>query len=184
MRVFLAAGHTPRSPGGVAVDPALPGGMVTEHALASRITTELALVLRRCEPMVVPAETLRRKIAFVNRWCRPGDFAVEIHLNGFRDRTVHGAEVFHHAHSRGRARELAHRLLDALVAEPVNRKSRGVKTPELSARGALGWLGRTKPWAALVEVDFLSNIDARRWLCDEGYRLSGRALAAAIDGMV
>ena len=164
MRVFLSAGHTPERPGAVIPDYEFDERLdLREHDLAHRIVSDLAGALRVARPEVVPALRLSQRIAYINRWSEPGDLAVEIHLNAAPSERANGAEAFYYGDS-ATGRHLGFMLV-ARIAD-LGRRRRGAKRDTRSHAGSLSFLRRTKPWAALVEVEFITNPDARAWLIE------------------
>jgi len=155
-------------------------GELDEHAIARAIADAAARDARDVLPVLVPSIGLAQKIEHVNRWSQPGDVAVEVHLNsGPPD--VRGCESFYYSGSR-RGQRLAEDCVIQLRRFGLH--SRGAKVDSDSQHGRLAWVRDTKPWAALVEVEFLTNADARVWLLDEGgIRKAGKAIAQAIDRM-
>jgi len=169
MRCFISAGHSETDPG------ADPPGPETEHAICAAIAREMAHQMKVVEPHLVPSSDLKTKIAYVNRWSRPGDIAVEIHLNSGPPQ-VDGCEVYYYSTT---ARGLASELHASLVK--IGRAPRGVKPDTKSARKSLGWCRLTKPWAALVEVAFITNPAELAWLQSDGVEQAALALAKAAD---
>lgn len=196
MRAFLSAGHGPTrdlryQPGYSA--PANPNrllpalsrevlagaGKMSEHVLADWIIRECARDLETVEPFLVPRLALNERIAFVNRWSSPGDIAIEVHLNSAgADGRPHGVETFYAAGS-DKGRQLAACLHASLVK--IGRPPRGPKPDTDSGPGSLNWCRRTQPWAALVEVAFMSNPGELEWLLKTGGREAGEALAKGIE---
>jgi len=175
MRCFVSAGHGPKAGG--QYDPgADPPGPGEEHAIAEEIAREMAHAMVLVEPHVVPRGNLKTRIAYVNRWSRPGDVAVEVHLNsGTPD--VAGCEVYFFSLE---ARRFAAEMHASLVK--IGRAPRGVKVDASSQHPAgLAWCRQTKPWAALVEVAFLTNAEELKWLLGGGASLAGKALAKGVD---
>ena len=176
MRCFLSAGHGPRTRGGY--DPgADPAGPAEEHALCGGIVRAIAHAMAVVEPHVVPGGDLATKIAYVNRWSRPGDVAVEIHLNSGPPEAK-GAEAYYYSVP---ARPFASELHAALVK--IGRGPRGVKLDTSSQHPkGLAWCRQTKPWAALVEVAFITNPAELLWLTDGGgVQAAALALAKGVD---
>jgi len=173
MHAFISAGH-------YRADQGAEAGGYTEHEFAAWIANAVAVQVRDVVPVLVPAMELPHKIEFVNRWSQPGDVAVEVHLNaGPPD--VRGCESFYYSGSR-RGQRLAEDCVIQL--RRFGLQSRGAKVDTESQHGRLAWVRDTKPWAALVEVEFLTNADARVWLLeDDGIRKAGKAIAQAIDRM-
>jgi len=163
----------PDDPGAVVVN-------VREDALVWAIADEMALSMANCVPLLVPMATLTERIAWVNRWSQPGDLAVEVHLNWSSSPDPAGCETFY-AGSSARGRELAAQLHAGLVR--IGRSPRGVKSDAESARKRLAWCRDTRPWAALVEVSFLTNEQELHWILHGGTIAAGRALAGAVDRM-
>lgn len=178
MRCFISAGHQERPSAGKD-DPGAVADGEREDELAWAIADEMTLAMALCEPALVPMATLGERIAFVNKWARPGDVAVEVHLNsGPPDAS--GCEVYH-APMSNTGRRLAAELHAGLVK--IGRSPRGPKSDTLSHhQGGLAWCRQTKPWAALVEVAFITNANERHWLTHGGTLAAGRALARAVDG--
>ena len=136
--------------------------------------------MRDVVPTLVPSVQLVRKIEYVNQWSQAGDVALEVHLNSGPPE-VRGCESFYYSGSR-RGQQLAEDCVIQL--RRFGLQSRGAKLDSDSQHGRLAWVRDTKPWAALVEVEFLTNADARVWLLDEdGIRKAGKAIAQAIDRM-
>ncbi len=178
MRAFISAGHYD-DPARTGEEGARDGGF-TEFSITQSIADAVAVALRDVAPALVPSVVLQSKIQYVNRWSQPGDVAVEVHLNaGPPD--VRGCESFFYSGSR-RGQTLAEDCVIQL--RRFGLQSRGAKQDTESQHGRLAWVRDTKPWAALVEVEFLTNADARAWLLDEdGIRKAGKAIAQAIDRM-
>jgi N-acetylmuramoyl-L-alanine amidase len=187
MKCLLSAGHGPKrsggyDPGATVWDPlpSEPGAVLREeHELAIQIVREIAHELRDVPVVLVPSDTLSGKIRFVNRWSRPGDLAIEIHLNWASSSTARGAETFF-ASGSDRGRHLASILHAALVR--IGRPARGAKPDTQSSHKRLAWCRRTKPWAVIVEVGFLTNEADLDWIVTRGgIGESARALASAVD---
>lgn len=174
MRCFISSGHGPKSGGGYD-SGADPPGPDDEHVLCDEIARAMAMAMRTLEPHVVPRGALADKIAYVNRWSRPGDVALEIHLNAGPP-TAHGCESFYYSQA---AKPFAAEVHAALVK--LGRAPRGVKPDSQSSRKQLSWCRLTKPWAALVEVAFITNPEEHAWLQHGGTALAGAALAKGVD---
>lgn len=180
MKIFLSAGHTPTRPGAVASYAVLGdvAGDLVEHDLNREFVFGLAGHLRLIRPCIVPIVPLRDRIRYVNRWSEPGDYALEIHHNAASTPEVKGVEAFCLRNSR-HGNVLAERTTMAITA--IGRQHRGVRAPEESQHSSLGWLRNTKPWAALLEVEFITNEESAIWLVGGGLRRAARAVAQAID---
>jgi N-acetylmuramoyl-L-alanine amidase len=179
MRCFISAGHQER-PLAADDDPGAVAGGEREDVLTWAIADEIALAMASCEPVLVPQATRHERIEWVNKWSRPGDLAVEVHLNA-GPIAAYGCEVYY-AGMSNRGRQLAAELHAGLVR--IGRSPRGVKPDTQSQHsGGLDWCRQTKPWAALVEVCFLTHAEERKWLTHGGALAAGRALAAAVDRM-
>lgn len=176
LRCFISAGHQER-PFTKPDDPGTEVDGIREDELAWAIADELALALRLVQPQLVPQTTLAERVAWVNVWSRPGDVCLEVHLNSGPP-AAYGCETFHAPGSQT-GRQFAAELHASLVK--LGRSPRGVKPDTASARKRLAWLRNTRPWAALVEVAFLTNDLERAWLLDGGVEAAGHALAAAVD---
>jgi N-acetylmuramoyl-L-alanine amidase len=187
MRCFVSAGHGPRN-GRSRLDPGAIAGGITEHELADWIARRIALGMKVLEPHVVPRTSLSRRIKYVNKWSRPGDVCVEIHMNSFTNIDAKGAEVYYCSGSKT-GQQLGSLLLAGLAR--IGRPIRDVKPDsqshvgsKLNRRGkpqGLGWCRRTKPWAALVEVAFITNPEERAWLIGGGAEQAAIALASSMD---
>jgi N-acetylmuramoyl-L-alanine amidase len=174
MRAFVSVGHGGQ-PGG-AIDPGHTTGPVHEFDLCREIVETAALTTLLVPVIMVPMNRLRGKIAWVNRWSRPGDVAIEVHLNAHANEAAHGCEVFF---ASDRGRKIAAEIHASLVR--IGRSPRGVKIDSASQWSRLAWCRETKPWAVLVEVAFLSNDGERAWLLSGGTIEAGKAIASAID---
>lgn len=177
MKAFLAAGHTPRSPGATAWHG---DREVQEHELALEIVDQIAWHLQVVRPVIVPSIGLGNRIHYVNRWWERGDVAVSVHMNAFEDPEVSGVETFYDEESLG-GLQLA-TLIQSAVVTNSGRPSRGVKEDAESQHHDLAWLSKTKPRAALLEVEFLTNPEALAWLLKTGTPSKlGEAIARAIE---
>ncbi len=176
MRLALSAGHGLNrrgrpDPGAVNEELEL-----TEHAVALELTDALSSRLAGSGLDIVAVDapqTLSRKIAAVNaaHTQESIDLAVEIHLNSFRDPEAHGTEVLYYSRShREKAATVSRHLSEAL-----NTFDRGAKR-----RTDLGWLKRTKCPALLVEVLFLSNLEAARIHTNNFHETAAAAIAGGI----
>ena len=180
MKIFLSAGHTPARPGAVASYPVLGdvAGDLVEHDLNREFVARVAGSLRLVEPSVVPVGRLRSRIAYVNRWARPGDYALEVHHNASTSPSANGVEAFFAPNSSGGI-ELAMAVSSGVAS--CSRKLRGAKRGEESRHGSLAWLRRTRPWAALLEVEFITNPEAAVWLVGGGLDEAAEAVARRLD---
>ena len=172
MRLFLNAGHHEAAPGAQA-----PG--VVEHPLARKIVYGIARTIRNLEPVIIPQGSLGSEIEFVNRWARPGDLALDVHLNSFTSEEPHGVEAFHAGSGKGA--QFARELVEAIVE--LGRADRGIKLATQSQHSKLAWVAETKlPWACLLEIEFISNPGARHWLVEQrGWERSAVAIARRLD---
>jgi len=183
MRCFISTGHGVKEDGKT-YDPGNVFGVVggekaEEHVLAGLVAQKMAMALAEVEPHVVPRAYRKRRIDYVNRWSKPGDIAIEVHMNSAANEGAKGCEVFY-APSSSKGHALAVLLHARLVT--IGRQGRGAKPDSESQWSSLEWCRRTKPWAVLVEVGFLSNQDDRTWLMGEGTSSAAVALALAVDG--
>jgi N-acetylmuramoyl-L-alanine amidase len=99
------------------------------------------------------------------------DYFLSIHINSASDRSVRGIEVWQYSNGNAKLNSFSKGLCED-VANIFNIRNRGVKlNKEFSV------LRNTKMPACLIEIDFISNIDAEKDL-----KVSGniKAVAAAI----
>jgi N-acetylmuramoyl-L-alanine amidase len=100
-----------------------------------------------------------------------GDYFLSIHINSATDKSVRGVEVWQYSNGNTKLNGFSNGLCED-VAKIFNVRNRGVKlNKEFSV------LRNTKMPACLIEVDFISNIDAEKDLKASG---NIKAVAAAI----
>jgi len=151
--IFISAGHHPAAPGA-------SFERFIEHDEAVIWAEKLNIVLDDISTLV-PAETLQKKVDFINSRIMNGDIALEIHFNAARDKDNNpigrGCETLYYPGSEN-GKHIATLCQQALsVCYPPDR---GVKEgwykmdPE---RGADFFLARTKCPAIIIEPEFVHH---------------------------
>ena len=109
MTVFISAGHSPAESGAVFQDVA--GKVYKEHDLANAYSLELESACAALGIAVkrVPTGTLSSKIAFINKYAKAGDIAIEIHFNSSNSPFVKGCETIYFPGS-ARGKEIATKI--------------------------------------------------------------------------
>lgn len=124
---------------------------------------------------------LAKSIAWANEKAPSLDagLAIDIHFNSLGNKAARGVEAFHGTS------ETSPKIAAALakhVAEKLGIPNRGAKPDTQTAVGSLGWIRKTKMWASLIEVCFITNnLDMAALRAAGGYTKAATGIADAID---
>jgi len=116
------------------------------------------------------AVSLRKRTDYANRL--HVDLFISIHCDAFHNITVQGMSVHIHPEHSNEALDLAQRINAMLIADFKDHTSRGIRTSNFHV------LRKTTMPAVLVECEFLSNPETRRFLREPENQL---ALARSIS---
>ena len=115
--------------------------------------------------------TLGRRVALANYW--KADIFISIHADAFHNITAKGISTHIYTHASQESLILATWVQTGLIKKFIDHTNRGVKKSNFYV------LHHTAMPAALVECDFISNPESRRFLKEPENQL---ALAQAIGG--
>ena len=173
MKVCIDPGHGGADPGACyhglrEADIVLAVAGLLEIELMAR--GHLVAMTRRRDDFI----DLYRRAAYANEV--GAALFVSIHCNAAVNPEAHGMEVFHFARSpRGEA--LARQILGTMARRFPDHRNRGVKPATFAV------LRKTKMPAALVELEFLSNLAGSAFLSEPAnQRRLARAIADGICG--
>lgn len=182
--IIINAGHwdNPDTPG--IDDPGASYNHVIEQVEVAKIRDRLVPMLQERGYTVksVPDRlNLPKSIEWANQQTQElnGGLAIDIHLNYLSDTNARGTEAFYGESetSKAIASTLAHHM-----AAGLGIPDRGAKPDTQTAVGSLGWIRKTKMWASLIEVCFLSNeADINALQGPDGYRKAAKSIADAVD---
>jgi len=185
--ILISAGHHPTKPG------ACYDGFC-EHDEALRWAVEIFTLLTPMRALLVPAGTLKEKVAFIN--ARKCDFAIEIHFNSAKqwvDENHNGVVDEGEDHHVGKGCETlyypgsekgkaAAQIIQTALA-PLFPPSRGVKEGWYRMNPKFGpdyFLKKTKCTSLIVEPEFIH----RKELITERRSEACEALAFALNKIV
>lgn len=120
-------------------------------------------VMSACDVDFIKAKpmSLTETIKDVNRKCKKGDVAIELHFNASGTGKGTGVEAIVAENASALSRHVASETAN-IVADTLGLKlrgSNGVKTDTQSARGKLGFVRQTKCAAVILEVCFIDNFE-------------------------
>ena len=155
-KVFIGVGHGGSDPGAVA-NGFEEADLNLSIALACRDVLTAHGVTVRMSRTKDENDALTEEIKECNAFAP--DYAIDIHNNKFvKPNTGDGAEIYHSVFG-GAGKELAERVLEAIVKE-TGQNSRGLKTRFNSSGNAdyYGFIRETNAPAIIVECAFIDNI--------------------------
>ncbi|MGL4912265.1 MAG: N-acetylmuramoyl-L-alanine amidase family protein [Romboutsia sp.] len=153
-RLVIDLGHGGQDPG--AIGP----NKTHEAAVVLSIGKELKELLKNYE-LEVKFTRLENKYLSLSERSKIGndfkaDYFLSIHINSASDKSVRGVEVWQYSNGNTKLNKFSSGLCED-VSKIFNVRNRGVKySKELSV------LRNTKMPAALIEVDFISNLAAEK----------------------
>ncbi|MBW2052725.1 MAG: N-acetylmuramoyl-L-alanine amidase [Deltaproteobacteria bacterium] len=117
--------------------------------------------------------SLADRVAMANEW--PADLFVSVHCDAFHKKTASGMSV--HIYERTTVSEpLGRAISDSLAHRFPDRKQRGVRRSNFQV------IRETDCPACLVECEFLSNPDARKWLTEPSNQIAlARTISAGVQ---
>ncbi|MGL5715530.1 MAG: N-acetylmuramoyl-L-alanine amidase family protein [Paraclostridium sp.] len=157
-------------------DPGAIGPNETHEAdVVLAIGKELNELLKGCELEIKFTRLSNKYLSLAERSKVANDFKADyflsIHINSSEDSTVRGVEVWQYSNKNEKLNKFSNSLSND-VSKILNIRNRGLKlSKELSV------LRNTTMPAALVEVDFISNTQAEKYLKVDA---NIKAIAAAI----
>lgn len=176
--LFINAGHHDTDAGAV-------NGDIVERDECKKVRDALKVLLgKRNEYTVhwVPDNLdLNQSIAWVNAKASNinDGLAIDIHFNSLSDKSVGGTEAFHGTS------DVSQKIAAALslgVSKKLGLKNRGAKPDTQTAVGSLGWIRKTKMWASLIEICFITNVaDMAVIKAPNGYQNAAQGLLDGID---
>lgn len=182
--IIVNAGHwdDPHTPG--IDDPGASYNHVIEQVEVAKIRDRVVPMLQErgyTVKMVPDRLNLVKSIEWANQQTQElnGGLAIDIHLNYLSNTDARGTEAFYGTSdtSKDIATAMATHMASALEIP-----NRGAKPDTQTAVGSLGWIRKTKMWATLIEVCFLSNeADINVLQGPDGYRKAAKAIADAVD---
>jgi len=168
----VTAGHSPDSPG------AERDGL-KEHVLMTELRD---VVIRKIADLGVPvrgdgAKGINQPLANAMHLIAGSEAAIELHTNASIDPRARGVEVISLPKDKALAQKLAMSIA-TILQEPL-RGDKGWIDQSDSARGRLGFVARG---GLIVEVFFLSNIEARAKYLERKW-LVASAIVKALTGL-
>lgn len=182
--IIINAGHwdDPDTPG--IDDPGASYNHVVEQVEVAKVRDRLVPMLqdRGYTVKMVPDHlNLARSIEWANQQTQElnGGLAIDIHLNYLSDTSARGTEAFYGESETSKAIATT---LATHMSSGLGIPNRGAKPDTQTAVGSLGWIRKTKMWASLIEVCFLTNEeDINTLQGPEGYRKAAKAIADGVD---
>lgn len=174
MKIFIDPGHGGNDNGAVWKDKL---GYIEEDdtnlSIAHFLNYELRLLQYKTKMSRVRDEfvSLTKRVDMANGW--KANAFVSIHCDAFHNTTISGMSVYHFPNSPNM---LAHSVMDQMRLNFPNHIIRGVKEANFAV------LRLTKMKAVLIECEFLSNPNMRRFLKEPGNQVDlAKAIATGID---
>lgn len=107
---------------------------------------------------------------------RGADLFISIHCDAFHHETASGMSTHIHPRCSARSREIANNIQSSLISSFHGHRNRGIRESNFQV------LRETKMPALLIECEFLSNKDTRRFLKEPENQLGlARAIAKGIE---
>ena len=181
--VIINAGHCDDPDTPHIEDPGASHNNVREAVEVMKVRDALVPILERHGLRVenVPDQLdLTESIAWANEKApRLADaLAVDIHLNWMTTDQARGSEAFFGTSQT--SRKVAAAITKA-VSDEMGIPDRGAKPDTQTFVGSLGWIRKTKMWASLIEVCFLTNPEDMKVLHGpNGYHLAATGIAKGI----
>jgi len=174
-RIIVNAGHYDKDSGAISA---------VERDEVRKIRDEVLHLLAPLgfEVFAVPDNLdLAKSIAYVNEKANSLNegLCIDIHLNSFSNKSVRGTEAYYLTSDT--STKIAERMAFH-VSDQLGIPNRGAKSDTLAAAGSLAWLRKTKPWATLVEVCFISNeADMKALTGTGGYKRAAQGIVNAVS---
>jgi len=171
-RILISAGHGGYENG--AIDPGIVAAGTTEarEMIWLREATAQVLQQRGVEVLMVPDDlSLQQSIAWINARARPGDLALEIHLDGSSNLNVRGTTVYFIANNSVRQAQAA-TLLRSLLTRVPQLQSRGALPDTATGLGNRLFCRQLTVPSLLIEVGFLTNATDRAILKNQGWGIA------------
>jgi len=157
-RIFIDAGHSSRDPGAI-----VGGTTEAKEMILLRNLVVGKLQNRGFDVLSVPDSlSMSSTIQWINAQGRRGDVALEIRANAYHYPNVQGAAVFYIANNPQRQKD-AELLLNALLSNLAQLRSRGAKPDTIEGVGFLPFCRDIVLPSLVMEVGFLTN-DLDRFL--------------------
>ncbi len=127
---------------------------------------------RDIEPAPSLQADLNARVNLANT--KGADFYISLHFDAFHDGTAKGMSIHLHPNASERTKLWAGMLSDRMKEHIKGRRHRGVKESDFHV------LRHTKMPAVLIECEFLSNPESRKWIHEpENLRDLARSISAA-----